>query len=292
MQRRALTFAAGAFWATGITGLQAQPAMAVAVPAAGGLQDSLRRIEADSGGRLGVCIVDTATGQRTTYRGGERFPMCSTFKWLAAALVLHRVDSGAETLERSIAIERAAIMPYSPVTEPQVGRTMTMAQLCEAAVGVSDNTAGNALLASFGGPAGLTAYLRALGDGATRLDRNEPTLNQALPGDPRDTSTPVAMAGLLQTLLLGDALAAASRERLRGWMLGTTTGDKRLRAGVPAGWQVADKTGAGGHGTHNDVGIVWPPGRPPLVVAVYLTGTTAPVERRDAAIAAVGSLLQ
>jgi len=254
-------------------------------------QAKLNRIEADSGGRLGVCIVDTATGRRLLHRADERFPMCSTFKLLAAALVLHRVDAGQERLDRPIAIERSVILPHSPLTEPNVGGTMTMGALCEATITQSDNAAANLMLSSFGGPAALTAYLRTLSDETTRLDRNEPSLNEATAGDPRDTTTPAAMIGSTRKLVLGDALKPASREQLRDWMIGNKTGGQKIRAGLPAGWQVGDKTGGGAFGTNNDVAIVWPPGRPPLLVAAYLTQTTSPLAQRDAALAAVGALL-
>ncbi|CAN5730062.1 class A beta-lactamase [soil metagenome] len=255
------------------------------------IAEAIAAAETASGGRLGVCILDTATGRRVGHRVDERFPMCSTFKLLAAACVLQRVDAGHEQLARPIAIPRSAILAHSPLTEPRVGGRMTMAELCEAAITQSDNAAANLMLASFGGPAGLTRYLRTLGDSTTRLDRNEPTLNESTPGDPRDTTTPAAMLGLLQTLLLGKALKPASRDQLRDWLLANKTGDGRLRARLPAGWRVGDKTGSGAHGSHNDVGIVWPPGRPPLLVATYLTQTEAPMEQRNATLAAIGALL-
>jgi beta-lactamase class A len=254
-------------------------------------QATLNRIEAESGGRLGVCILDTASGRRIVHRAAERFPMCSTFKLLAAAMVLKRVDDGQERLDRSIAIERAAILAHSPLTEPNVGGTMTMGALCEATVTQSDNAAANLMLASFGGPAALTAYVRVLGDRTTRLDRNEPSLNEALAGDSRDTTTPAAMLKSMQTLVLGDALKPASRAQLREWLVANQTGGQKIRAGLPAGWQVGDKTGGGAFGTNNDVAIVWPPGRPPVLVTAYLTQTKAPLAQRDAALAAVAALI-
>lgn len=256
------------------------------------LTAELRRIERASGGRLGVCILDTATGRRVAHRADERFPMCSTFKLLAAASVLHRVDAGQERLDRAIPVGRTDIVPHSPLTEPQVGGSMTMGALCEATITQSDNAAANLMLASFGGPAGLTAYVRSLGDSITRADRNEPSLNEARTGDPRDTTTPAAMLGLMQTLLLGAALKPPSRDQLRDWLLANKTGDERLRARLPAGWRVGDKTGAGAFGTNNDVGIVWPPGREaPILVTAYLTQTQASLDRRNATLAAVGALL-
>jgi beta-lactamase class A len=249
----------------------------------------LAAIETRSGGRLGVAILDTATGTRAGHRADERFPMCSTFKLLAAGAILARVDAGRDQLDRRIRFTAADLMAYSPITKPQAdGAGMTLAELCAAAIDYSDNTAANLLLAALGGPAALTAYARTLGDPVTRLDRNEPDLNQAIPGDPRDTTTPAAMLADVQRLALGDFLSPASREKLIRWLLGNTTGDKRLRAGLPAGWRVADKTGTGDYGSTNDIGLIWPPDRAPILVTAYLTGTDAPPDRRDATLAAVG----
>ncbi|MDP9898811.1 class A beta-lactamase [Variovorax ginsengisoli] len=251
----------------------------------------LQHIEAASGGRLGVSILDTASGRHVGYRADERFPMCSTFKWLAAALVLQRVDAGQEQLARPVAIEAAAILAHSPLTEPNVGKRMTMGALCKAAIVQSDNAAANLVLASFGGPPALTAFARSLGDDVTRLDRTEPTLNAAEPGDPRDTTSPAAMLGLMRQVLTGHALQPASREQLLDWLLLNETGGDRLRARLPAGWKIGDKTGAGAHGTHNDVGIIWPPSRPPWLVCAYLTQTKVPLAQRNATLATVGGLL-
>ena len=276
---------AGAALATAALGARAQTTDA---------EEAFRRIEAASGGRLGVCIHDTGTGRRLAYRADERFPMCSTFKFLAAAFVLQRADSGLEELTRAVAIPaKADLVPYSPATGPNAGRTMTMAQLCDAAVTLSDNTAANLMLESFGGPAGLTEFTRALGDRFTRLDRNEPLLNEATPGDERDTTTPAAMLGLMTKLLVNKTLKSASREQLTAWMLANNTGAKQIRAGLPNGWRVGDKTGSGGNGTGNDIAIVWPSGRDiaPILVTAYLTGTSGPVEQRHATLAAVGALL-
>lgn len=250
-----------------------------------------RSIEVEVGGRLGVAVLDTGTGQLDGHRLDERFPMCSTFKWVAAAQVLQRVDAGLEQLERRIRFGREVLLSHSPVTEHHTGGDgMSLGELCAATITVSDNAAGNLILDSFGGPAALTRYMRSLGDSVTRLDRNEPTLNESIPGDPRDTTSPRAMAGLLRTALLGEVLSAASRDRLRGWMEATETSDRRLRAGLPAGWRLASKTGTGLHGSTNDIGVYWPPGgRAPVVLAVYQTGSTAPLEAREAAIARVAA---
>ena len=214
--------------------------------------------------------------------------MCSTFKLMLAASVLARVDSRRENLERRIVFGEDRLEQYAPVTGRHVGAPgMTVAGLCDAAVTMSDNTAANVLLDTIGGPSGLTAFMRRLGDTVTRLDRTEPTLNTAIPGDLRDTTTPTAMLGSMRAVLLDDALSPASRAQLLAWGVGNRVGDARLRAGVPRDWRVADKTGTGEHGTTNDSGILWPQERAPVLVTVYLTDTHAPAATREAAIAEV-----
>jgi beta-lactamase class A len=253
------------------------------------LAQRLADIDAASGGRLGACVIDSGTGASTGHRATERFPMCSTFKLMASAAVLARVDRGHEKLDRRIVFQRADLMSYSPGTAPHAGAGMTLGELCAAAITLSDNTAANLILADIGGPAGFTRYARSLGDARTRLDRIEPELNEARPGDPRDTTTPAAMAADLQRLLLGQALAPASRAQLAEWMAANRTGDARLRAGVPADWRVGDKTGTGHNGTANVIGILRPPQGAPILVAAYLTGTPASAEAQDATLAAVAA---
>jgi beta-lactamase class A len=259
--------------------------------------DRFEDLERRHGGRLGVAIFDLATGNRTEHRANERFPMCSTFKFLAAAFVLARVDRGEERLDRRISftaadlVRRAGRVAWSPVTQKRVGGDgMTVGEICEAAVAISDNTAGNLLLASFGGPATLTAYLRSLGDTVTRLDRSEPDLNEATPGDPRDTTAPAAMLETMRRLVLGDALSGSSREHLATWLIAARTGDKRLRAGFPEGWRVGDKTGTSTNRAANDIAVAWSATRGPLVVTVYFAEGRASDEQRDAVIAEVGRI--
>ncbi len=255
----------------------------------GTLTQAIGEIEKSSGGRLGVALLDTGTGASTDHRGDERFPMCSTFKVLAVGALLARIDTGQEKLSRRILFTAADLQSYSPGTKDHAGGDgMMLSEICEAALTLSDNTAANLLLEQIGGPAGLTRYIRSIGDETTRLDRNEPSLNEATPGDPRDTTTPVAMLASLKTLTLGTALSAASRNQLLGWLKGNKTGAKRLRAGLPDGWLIGDKTGSGDYGTTNDIGVIWPPDRKPILVTVYLTGTNVPSQDREAAIAAVG----
>ena len=247
-------------------------------------------LEKERGGRLGVAVVDTASGRSAAFRGDERFPMCSTFKVLAVAATLARVDGGKDRLDRRIHFDASDVVANSPVAKDRVGGDgMSVAEICEAAMIVSDNTAGNLLLANLGGPQGLTAYARSLGDTVTRLDRNEPTLNEAVPDDPRDTTSPVAMLANLRALVTGKALTAASKDNLVGWLIGNKTGDSRLRAGLPRDWRVGDKTGSGEKGTTNDIAVIWPlSGRPPIFVAAYLTGSSPEADHRNATLAAVG----
>lgn len=251
----------------------------------------LAALEAQAGGRLGVAVSDTGTGKRFAYRGEERFPLCSTFKILAAAAVLARVDAGRERLDRHLSFGESDLLEYAPVTRAHVAEGgMTVEALCTAAVEVSDNTAANLLLRVIGGPAGLTAFLRSQGDERTRLDRNEPELNEAAPGDERDTTTPVAMLATMDRILVGDALTSASRALLQGWMIDCKTGAQRLPAAVPGGARIGHKTGSGEHGTSNDVAIVWPAGRKPVLITTYFTGSPAEPGERDAVIAACGRI--
>lgn len=264
-------------WAHG-----AEPAMPADWTTA--MADIERRVQ----GRLGVALLDTGNGRQLGWRQDERFPMASTFKLLLAAWMLKRLDQGKDSLDARVRYDASALLSYSPATRPHAGAAgMTIAELCEGAVILSDNTAANLLLARDGGPAGFTAFVRSLGDTITRLDRNEPTLNEGLPGDPRDTTSPRAMLRSMRAVLLGDALSAASRAQLLAWIVATKTGDKRLRAGVP-GWRVGDKTGTGERGMSNDIGILWPPGdRAPVLVTCYTAQSTASADMRDAAIADV-----
>lgn len=253
---------------------------------------AIAEIEARVGARLGVAMRDTASGAELRYRADERFPITSTFKFLAGAAVLARADAGRDSLDRRVRFTKSDIVAYSPATERHAdGEGMTLAEICDAAITLSDNTAGNLLLAAIGGPDGLTQYARALGDMVTRLDRIETDLNEARPGDVRDTTSPAAMLGNLEKLLVGEALSSASRQRLTNWMIANKTGDTRLRAGVPDGWRVGDKTGAGGNGSNNDIAIVWPPGGKPILIAAYLTECARSVDERNAALADVARAL-
>lgn len=244
------------------------------------------------GGRVGIYVLATDTGFSISHRADERFALCSTFKWVLAAAVLAAVDEGRLALDQDIAFGAGKVIDHSPVVGTcGQGGAIPVETLARAAVVVSDNTAANLLLARVGGPAGLTAFLRAHGDMLTRLDRDEPTLNTNLPNDPRDTTTPRAMVATLRALLTMPALSSASRERLLHWMLSCETGKGRLRAGLPRDWRVGDKTGSGDRGAANDVAIAWPPGRGPVLIAAYMSDSASPPPILNAAHADLGRLI-
>jgi beta-lactamase class A len=267
----------------------------LAASAASGENDATARIaaiETRIGGRIGVAALDTGNEKHLDYRAEERFPMCSTFKFLAAAAVLKRVDEKKERLERFVPYNAKDILEYAPVTKEHLKEGgMTLGALCEAAIEQSDNTAGNLLLNAIGGPAGLTNFVRALGDRVTRLDRIEPELNSAIPGDERDTTTPAAISSDMQRLLLGDALSEASRRKLDDWLQRNETGGSMIRAGVPKTWSVGDKTGRGSNGATNDIAIMRPPRGAPILLAIYSVGSTATANDRAAAIAEVAKVV-
>lgn len=248
-------------------------------------------LERASRGRLGVAILDTATGARFATRGDERFPMCSTFKLILAAAVLAQVDRGRDRLDRRVPVRASDLVPNSPFSETRVGGHATVAELCLATMTRSDNAAANLLLPAVGGPPGITRFARALGDGRTRLDRIEPELNDVRPGDPRDTTTPGAMLGLFRSLTLGSVLKPHLRDRFTRWLIANKTGDPRLRAGLPRNWRVGDKTGASGRGHDNDVAILWPPGRAPVLVASYIADSPLDLAGSNVVHARLGALI-
>ncbi len=252
---------------------------------------NIATLEARHGGRLGVAVIDTAREKERAHRGDDRFAMCSTHKMLSAAFALWRAERGEENMSRVIAYAKSDLVTYSPVTEKHVGKGMSVRDLCAAAMTLSDNTAANLLFASFGGPAGLTKFLRLLGDDVTRSDRIELALNEATPGDPRDTTTPIAFARTMRKLLLGEALNAASRAQLAQWLIDNRTGDERLRAGARKDWRVGDKTGTGDYNTTNDVAIFWRPAAAPLIVTVFYAEANAPLAQRNTVIADVARIV-
>jgi len=257
-----------------------------------GFTSQIADLERKEGGRIGIAALNTENGQLLEYRADERFAMCSTFKLLLVAAVLSRVDANLERLDRSINYSQADIQNYAPITKKYLADgKMSVADLSAAAIQYSDNTAANLLLQSIGGPKGLTKYLRTLGDKTSRLDRNEPELNTNITGDIQDTTTPSAMLDTMQKVLIGKSLSPKSNQQLITWLLGNTTGDKKLRAGMNQEWKVGDKTGSGGNGASNDVAIVWPTGKKPFLLAVYYSAANSSTEKQNTIIAEIGHIV-
>jgi beta-lactamase class A len=254
--------------------------------------ERLAALEARSGGQLGIAAFDSGSGKRRSHRGDVRFPLCSTFKFVAAAAVLALVDQGKERLDRQVPFGAADMLDYAPVAQEHLARgSMSVAELCAGAVQLSDNTAGNLQLQIIGGPAALTAWCRSMGDAVTRLDRTEPALNEVADGDPRDTTSPLAMVGLMERLFLSDALKPGSREQLEAWMSGTKTGAGRLPSAIPSGARIGHKTGTGSRGETNDVAIVWPQGGKPVLIGAYYRGSKAAMAEREAVLAEAGRIV-
>ena len=262
-----------------------------AVSGAGSAAGRIAALEKREGGRLGVEALDTATGRRLQHRSGERFAMCSTFKFLAAAAILQRAERGAEHLDRRIEYGESDLLEYAPVTKEHVKEGgMALTDLCAAAVQWSDNTAANLMLKVLGGPQGVTAFIRSTGDKVTRLDNTEPELNVVRPGEIHDTTTAASMVGLLSSVVLGQTLSADSRTLLQGWMLDAKVGEHRLSAGLPTGWRIAHKTGTGSDQT-NDVGIIWPPNRAPIIIAALYSRRGTRLKQREDVLRDVGRIV-
>jgi beta-lactamase class A len=254
-------------------------------------QANLVKLEQTLAGRLGVFALNTANGKQLSYRGDEYFPMCSTFKVILASAILKRSTQIDGLMQQRIKYQQSDLVTYSPITERYVKDGMTVDALCAAAIQYSDNTASNLLMKILGGPGAVTTFARSIGDRQFRLDRWETALNSSIPGDRRDTSTPNAMANSLQRLAFGGALEPHLQLKLRVWLQGNTTGAARIRAGVPADWQVGDKTGTGDYGTANDVALLWPPRRSPVVVAIYTTQGEKDAKARNDVIASAARIV-
>ncbi|MED1305053.1 class A beta-lactamase [Bacillus pacificus] len=224
------------------------------------------QLEKQFDARLGVYAIDTGTNRTVSYKHNERFAFASTYKALAAGAVLQQ--NSIDELDKVITYTKDDLVAYSPITEKHVDTGMTLGEIADAAVRYSDNTAGNLLFKELDGPKGFEKVLRQIGDKITHADRFETDLNEATPGDIRDTSTPKALATDLKAFTVGNALPADKRKILTDWMSGNATGDKLIRAGVPQDWVVADKSGAASYGTRNDIAIVWPPNRAPIIIAI------------------------
>lgn len=251
------------------------------------------RIERQLDARVGFAAYDLETGQRWEYNADQLFAMSSTFKTLACAVLLQRVDEGNEQLERRVKVSASDIVTYSPVTEAYAdNREISLFELCEATMTTSDNTAANLILQAIGGPQAVTEFVRELGDSVTRLDRWETELNEAAPHDERDTSTPNAMVSNLEKLVVGNALSSQSKNQLREWLVNNEVADGLFRSQMPDEWVIGDRTGAGGFGSRSITAVIWPPEREPTIVAFYITETDASFEERNTAIAELGSVIR
>lgn len=272
--------------------LAAVPGLALWPAAASESLSILTAYERDSGGKIGVYAENVATGKMLTWRADERFVMCSTFKASLAACILARVDRGVDRLDHKISYGEKDLLDYAPVARENLAAArMSLGQMCQAAVELSDNTCANLLLAHLGGPAALTDFWRSIGDAVSRLDHNEPELNNSPPGDPHDTTTPAAMAGNLKRLVLGDTLSPASRNQLAEWMVNCRTGAKRLRGGLPKDWRVGDKTGNNGADAVSDVAVAWPASKTPIVIAIYTQGGKPNAAQHEQVFAEIGRMV-
>ena len=256
------------------------------------LGDQIKALELDSGGKLGISLRHPTRGLLYSLHGNERFPLCSTFKVILAGAVLARAVQDPALLARAVPVTDKDMVPYSPVTERHVGGDMTVEALCAAAMTLSDNTAANLLLHLLGGPQAVRSFAwSTLKDPLFRLDRLEPDCNAFTPGDPRDTTTPDAMSASLDTLLFKDVLPAPQRDMLLHWMRTCRTGEARIRAGAPEGWQVGNRSGSGDYGITNDVALLQPPQGEPLILALYYRGPAENSPRQEELLAETTRLL-
>jgi beta-lactamase class A len=292
-RRKLLTFGAGATLATALS--VSGSADASTLDGGSAISRQLKDLERQHSARLGIYAYNTATGRSVLHRAKERFPICSVSKTLAVAAVLRDLDHNGEVLAKRVQYTKKDVTDsgYAPITgkTENLADGMTVAELCAAAICYSDNAAANLLLRQLGGPTAITRFCRSIGDRTTRLDRWEPDLNSAEPWRVTDTTSPHAIGQTYARLALGTVLTAEDRKRLTDWLLANTTGGAKLRAGLPSGWTVADKTGGGEYGTNHDVGITWPSDRSPIVMAVLTTKHEPDASPDDSLIAKTAELL-
>lgn len=257
------------------------------------MQEQLASLEKSTGGRIGLFAMNTANNMHIQHNADERFPMCCTSKAIGVAAVLKKSMSNPSLLHQKITYTKKDLefAQWVPITKNHLAEGMTVADLCSAAIMQSDNAAMNLLVKKLGGLGAMNNFFHSIGDNTSRVDRWWPDEASSIPGDLKDTSTPKMMAKNLQALVLGDILAPSQRQLLKTWMKKNTTGDTRIRAGVPKNWAVDDKTGTGDYGTTNDIGILWPPKCSPIIVAIYFTHNNKNAEPRSDVIAQVTRLV-
>ncbi|MCR9384068.1 CARB family carbenicillin-hydrolyzing class A beta-lactamase [Vibrio alginolyticus] len=255
------------------------------------LNEDISLLEQQTSSRIGVSVWDTQADERWDYRGDERFPLMSTFKTLACAKMLSDMDSGKLSKNATAKVDERSIVVWSPVMDKLAGQNTRIEHACEAAMLMSDNTAANLVLNEIGGPKAVTMFLRTIGDKATRLDRIEPRLNQATPGDSRDTTTPNAILNTLRTLVEGETLSYESRVQLKIWMQDNKVSDSLMRSVLPTGWSIADRSGAGGHGSRGINAIIWKENHRPVYISIYVTETELSLQARDQLVAQISQLI-
>ncbi|WED61921.1 CARB family carbenicillin-hydrolyzing class A beta-lactamase [Vibrio alginolyticus] len=255
------------------------------------LNEDISLLEQQTSSRIGVSVWDTQADERWDYRGDERFPLMSTFKTLACAKMLSDMDSGKLSKNATAKVDERSIVVWSPVMDKLAGQNTRIEHACEAAMLMSDNTAANLVLNEIGGPKAVTMFLRTIGDKATRLDRIEPRLNEATPGDSRDTTTPNAILNTLRTLIEGETLSYESRVQLKIWMQDNKVSDSLMRSVLPTGWSIADRSGAGGHGSRGINAIIWKENHRPVYISIYVTETELSVQARDQLVAQISQLI-
>jgi beta-lactamase class A len=252
------------------------------------VEKAIKMQEETLSARIGVAVLNVETGALWSFRGDERFPLTSTFKSIACAKLLYDVDQKRTELKNTVAVNRDDLVTYSPVLEAYVEKEIALGDACQATMLTSDNTAANIVIESVGGTESITSFLRDIGDVNTRLDRVEPGLNEALPNDPRDTTTPISMTNTLNELVFGTVLSQDSRVQLIDWMKRNEVTGNLLRSALPAGWEIGDRSGAGGFGARSITAVVWRDKQSPLIVSIYVSQTDASMDQRDLAIVEIG----
>lgn len=271
--------------------------MAAVVPSqvsAETVESAISGVESELKAQVGFYMHNYQSKEGIEHNADARFPLNSTFKLFACAALLSRVDSGQSRLTDSVDLNGVEVVPWSPLVSHSINSgqlSVTLDGLCRMMLSVSDNTAANLVLMEIGGPRGFTEYMRTIGDSVTRLDRWEPSLNEGAPNDPRDTTSPRAIASSLTKVLLGDSLSDSSRKVLKSWLSGHQVADNLFRASLPDSWSIEDRTGAGQHGTRSIVAIIYPPKREPIVATLFMRDTEADISERDMSIARVGAAI-
>ncbi len=257
------------------------------------LTATFRTLEKKYSGHLGIAAINTANNRVYAFNGNQRFPFCSTFKFMLVAAILNASQSDKGLLSKRIDYSNQTITSagYTPETSKHIKTGMTVRALCKAAITLSDSGAANLLVQQLGGPQAVVNFSRSIGDKAFYLVRIEPNLNTAVPGDKRDTTTPLAMATSMREILLSNVLSDQNRKLLQQWLIDSKTGGARIRAGAPKSWLVGDKTGTGAYGSTNDIAILWPPHKRPMIFVIYFTTDNASSKANENIIALASSML-